>query len=88
MLTDPNVDSPANIDAAVRMFSHCCLAALIQSPIYTYVYIYIHIFTCAAFYTLSFDHALRFQQKMFRENPKEFRKMVSRCVERSQEMAP
>jgi len=37
MLTDPNVDSPANIDAAVRLFSHCCLAALIQSPIYTYV---------------------------------------------------
>ena len=52
MLTDPNVDSPANIDAAVRLCSHCFLAALIQSPVYTYVCVYMCLFLLALLSTL------------------------------------
>jgi hypothetical protein len=49
MLTDPNVDSPANIDAAVSSLSRCFFSALNESRIYANAPMYICIFMCTAF---------------------------------------
>jgi hypothetical protein len=78
MLTDPNVDSPANIDAAVSCYADRCEGL----PIQCHKCVLVLAFTM---YHLGSRSSSR--QKMFRENPKEFRKTVSKCVERSQEMA-
>ncbi|KAA3485767.1 ubiquitin-conjugating enzyme E2 7 [Gossypium australe] len=91
MLSSPNDESPANVEAAFLMQTSMTYANVVNLKLLSRTQVccltlvcFYH--RCNLFLFLMIEHLFIHLQKEWRERRDEFKRKVSRCIRRSQEM--